>query len=90
MVQVDHPLVAGQRFVERDEAVAVAEGPDGAVVDGDLTLGEAVADRRHLFEVAGVEVTVLELADGLQRFQPGDALFGTHGASLPTTLGSPQ
>ncbi|MNR15458.1 hypothetical protein D3C85_1319950 [compost metagenome] len=90
MVQVDHPLVAGQLLVQREETVAVPEAADGAVVDGDRAFGEAVADHRHLFQVAGVEVAVLELADGLERFEAGNALFQVHGCSLAIMLASPQ
>ncbi|MNE73100.1 hypothetical protein D3C80_1690900 [compost metagenome] len=89
MVQVDHPLMAGQFAVQRDEAVALAEHAQRAVVDQHFALGEAVADRLHVLQVAGVQVAVLELADGLQRFQSGDALFQGHSGVL-SRLSSPQ
>ncbi|MCY1558551.1 hypothetical protein D9M68_954980 [compost metagenome] len=90
MVQVDHPLVAGQGLVQRDEAVALPESPHGAVVDGDLALREAIPDRLHLLEVAGVEVAVLELAYGFERLQPRQALLQAHGCSRGTRLAWPQ
>ncbi|MCY1461154.1 hypothetical protein D9M71_787810 [compost metagenome] len=90
MVQVDHPRLAGQLPVERDEAVAVAEGAERAVVDEDLPFGEAVADHLDLLQVAGVEIAVLEPPDIFQRLQAGNAGFQVHHRSLMVRLGSPQ
>ncbi|MNY20439.1 hypothetical protein D3C86_1539170 [compost metagenome] len=90
VVQVDHPRLAGQLPVDGDEAVAVAEGADGAVVDEDRPLGEAVANRLDLLEVTGVEIAVLEASDIFQRFQAGNAGFQVHHRSLMVRLGSPQ
>ncbi|MNH46028.1 hypothetical protein D3C79_1086540 [compost metagenome] len=69
-------------LIERHEAVAIAKDSYRAVVDQDLAFGKAVADYRHLLQVTGIEIAVLELANGVERLQVGNALFQAHSADL--------
>ncbi|MNE12981.1 hypothetical protein D3C80_1058050 [compost metagenome] len=82
--------MAGQFLVQRHEAGAINEGPERAIVDQHLAFGEAVGDDCHILEVAGVEVTVLELANSFQRFQASNALFKVHFGPCVLTLTSLQ
>src|SRR5690606_4308166 len=82
VVQIDDIGLTGQTRIKLQEAVAIMEHAERAVIDQYWPWRKTRADLLHVLAITGVEVPVLELLNLLQRRKFLQALLQRHHADL--------